>query len=458
MARPKLTEEERNERRERERLRSKARRQILKRKQAADVIREVRQISTIRLLEHTPNVSQTQRGNDAVTNTAEDSTGSGGDALGEHAEAQADVELECEWTNNGMAYNTLPHGSVEPFARMPSSPSRPIRIANSREVLDDDNGLARSMLADSVHQTGEVVYPPGAEAHLNAILEGGPPLTSSPSLRLQRIQRRHARRRQHTLEADGPRDRGRIVSRPVDKAPPPQTTEATSNPTKSHDRYDYEVTGEAVEHLGASAKDVRHEGMKNESSHVMIRDGSESGALPHDTRRTSYYRCSDEWYHNAKAQTGGGDNFDPSTGPGEGSVFGHVLRTTTTANTTVAPFPIAGTRDAPISRGAGLGCSSPHVSIDQSFASTPQQPSPITRLPSGITRGPSTPSTSQFASGSSILHEYIRAFTGLDTTCSPDYLESVVALYDKTLRVFFNLHCDCTYTSIDSDWSSLVTC
>lgn len=148
--------------------------------------------------------------------------------------------------------------------------------------------------------------------------------------------------------------------------------------------------------------------MKNESSHVMIRDGSESGALPHDTGRTSYYRCLDEWYHNAKAQTGGGDNFEPSTGPGEGSVFGHVVRTTATANTAVAPFPIAGTRDAPISRGTGLGCSSPRVSIDQSFASTPQPSSPITSLPSGITRGPSTPSTSQFASCSSILHKYIR--------------------------------------------------
>ena len=41
--------------------------------------------------------------------------------------------------------------------------------------------------------------------------------------------------------------------------------------------------------------------------------------------------------------------------------------------------------------------------------------------------------------------EYIRAFTGTESgsDCTQHALESLATLYDKFLRVFFNIQCDC---------------
>ena len=432
MARPRLTAEERSERRQRERLRSKARRQTQRSKQAAQTIREVRRTASIRLLEHRTSELhlRTEQVHRTVTNVTEDCSGLN-DVLGIHDDNRSYEQPESDTDGGQGASQNFSIESRVRYVLPPIRPSHPELVANLKEVPVRGNCLIHSNATGSDQQK-ECPAEQGAQE--NGGIEGEPPSISSRRVRFHRIRKRDARRRQHILEANMSQGQIRIITRPADVAIPQNTT------SDNHDRYHRVEVMAEVENLRVSANYAIHEGASNGSPRFTIENGPDCGAMPEAISCISNNKYLGEEPNSSLVEAEGSDFgvFEPPEGPEDGLSFQPTSATPRAVFSTAWPVPSVSLEGTTSSPGTGSKSASPDVLLNRCPAS-PQFAAPITSPTSASPRAESTTSTSRPTSSRLVLRQYIQAFAGKAPYC-PDIL---TALYDKALKVFFDLPCDC---------------
>ena len=158
MTRRKLTAEERNERRDRERLCSKQRRHNLRQQQAVAIEEEVRQASMIRIVQYprteSPRALQLQPVFAATS--VEASPDYIQNASGNHTESITQYVCDDE-----VAGHILAHENGAGLTQLPPSGPFPGRIANSRQAIDERKHQVRPISAMICRPALEVQHSPG---------------------------------------------------------------------------------------------------------------------------------------------------------------------------------------------------------------------------------------------------------------------------------------------------------
>ncbi len=434
MGRRRLTDEERNARRELERLRSRLRRDKLRVQLKDDILAEASHASTVRILEYPPIALQ----NDVQTPSEEHGGASGYSAsAGLSAARSQDGSIV-----HGTVCN-LPHNNM-PFWQSLSHPNGGFQSLNSGAALDSRNTVTCQDTTDTAHQGASAGSPSDSRGVHEASFARQRRPSSSKRVQLHRDRKRKERLRQYSLEADHSRGCVRVVSPCVNVAIPQQPTVPTPSPATIQDIQDHnDVYDEWVGEVCIG--DPIHEQTNQQRPHDVASESSGSDTMAMNMAHSSQDASSEE---KRQSKTQGGrhypDTLQAHSETTDRSGFSSVVRDCFVASVPDALYIGEAGRVSDFSDGFP--------------ANNSRQPS---TQPSSV-RGfdiDGIGSANCHGSDGSLYHDYVRAFTGTDNATVSNSLGALVAVYEKTFEVFFNLECNCElFHAAVADWHNNRTC